>query len=104
MLVGLPVSGSVADGMPFLPMNGPTPKFWCVVYFVLATGLGRRYTEMVGVALFSPYRASVSQQPAQREQDFRLVVHQQDRVLVRRLHRRSPFVRSQEPGVRIIGY
>ena len=54
MLVGLPVSGSTDDGMPFLPMNGPTPKFWCVVYFVLAAGRGRRNTEIVGVAPVSP--------------------------------------------------
>ena len=51
MLVGLPVSGSRCAGMPFLPMNGPTPKPWCVVYFVFAAGRGRRYTEIVGLAL-----------------------------------------------------
>src|SRR4029453_15085353 len=61
MLVGLPVSGSVAAGMPFLPMNGLTPKFWCVVYFVLATGRGRRKTEIVGFALFTPYTLSMLQ-------------------------------------------
>ena len=57
MLVGLPVSGSTAAGMPFLPTNGPTPKFWCVVYFVLATGRGRRNTEIDGFALLQPVDA-----------------------------------------------
>jgi hypothetical protein len=47
----LPVSGSVDAGIPFLPMKGLTPKFWCVVYLVLATGRGRRTTEIEGVAL-----------------------------------------------------
>jgi hypothetical protein len=40
MLVGRPVIGSVAVGMPFLPTNGPTPKFWCVVYFGVGGGAG----------------------------------------------------------------
>ena len=39
---GRPVSGSREAGRPFLPMNGSTPKFSCVVYFVFATGRGRR--------------------------------------------------------------
>ena len=52
--VGRPVSASRTVASGPLPTNGNTPKPWWVKYLVLATGRGRRYTEIVGVGLVRP--------------------------------------------------
>ena len=46
--------------MPFLPMNMPTPKFWWVVYLVLAATRGRLNTETAGRAVEAVLRTEVA--------------------------------------------
>src|SRR4029453_9020910 len=56
MLTGLPVDGSLSRRTPNFTLK--TPLSGARTYLRLAAGLGRRKTEIVGLALFSPHARS----------------------------------------------